>query len=294
MKKTVCAKLISLIIIFVVIGNMSAGCYFDHGNNASAEDTTVDTTEYSKIETDDYSIIKENGSYYIVFNDKEQAESYGDSQSATVDFESIKEFKDSVIKGLLKDWQKATILSAFPKDKTGILSCDFNNLYEPVTPGSVSGVYWSGETYAFGLKLDDNTFGVLQYLTAENYSRIYQSEYENYFNADTITVTSTELIDNGEKSITYYKTYASDLRQERYTLKDGSKTIVVDKRYVLTTIYEDLVQTSDTVPANIKIYCQDGDIYYIITLHKLIKDPSDEWLLQFGMKRYIDKNESVK
>ena len=105
-------------ILLTVIGTTFNGCN-------SEEDSVVvknaENNNYSKIETDDYSIIKENGSHYIVFANQEQIDSYGSSQLASLEFVTMQEFKDAVTKGLLEDWQIATIANAFSRNEVGVL-----------------------------------------------------------------------------------------------------------------------------------------------------------------------------
>ena len=261
----------------------------------SPQSDTSENKTPSQIQTPNYNIFEEDGSYYLVFLDSAQVGSDGECQVATVDFETMKEFKDTVTKGQLENWQMEIIATAFPKNERGILTCDFNNLYEPVLPagGCVTRVGWRGESYGFSLQLDKEVYGYLNYYTTKQYESIYQEYFVNLFDRDTITVTNIEQTDNGQKIVTYYRTWAGEFKRVRYTLNDGTKNITVDKTYRLKICHEGL-STSDTVPSEITLYCQDGSACYIIDLYGLTQDPSDEWLCGLGMKPYVDLEAAEK
>ncbi len=288
MKKAIVFRFVSFMVLLSVVGMTFGGCssHYDGGDITPSENN-----ELSKIETEDYSIIEDNGSYYIIFADKAQIDSYGQSQLSSLEFDTIQDFKDAVTKGLLADWQKATIATAFPKNEIGVLSCDFNNLYVPIMPsgGSVTGVSWEGESYSYYLQFSNEVFGFLHRYTAAQYNTIYQSEYEDFFDRDTIIVKNTEQIENGQKTATYYSTSAGELLQVRYTLENESNIFIIDKTYRLN-MGDETIDTSSTIPFNITLYCQDASSFYVIDLFGFAEDPSDDWLMQFGMTKYVDKS----
>ena len=205
--------------------------------NSVQETTETPETENNEpyeIKIDDYTLIKNENGCYLTFDDISKYQNNSSSGSMLVGditFGSIKEFKDTITKGLLTDWQKE-IVATFSNNGANIQTCDFNNLYEPRLPqeGNVSAVYWKGDTYSYCVTMNDESFGYVRYLTKEIYDRNYSYEIEEYFNRDTITVTGFKEI-NG-KDITHYITSMGlSCYNERYTLTNGNKIIKVDKSY---------------------------------------------------------------
>ncbi len=247
-----------------------------------------------EIIADGYSITYSNGNYYFVLGD---IETYHDSYQnvlAAVEFDSIEEFYDVVTNGKLSDSQKTIIATAFQRDDTGILCCDFNNLYALKTPAEfdITGVSWEGIVYSYSLESKNGVFGYALLYNEEQYTQKYQSDFVNYFNKSTINITKTETIE-GDKTATYYSTFAGEFKQIRYTLSDGDKTFVVDKTYRLAMANE-AISVSPVAPSNVTLYCTEKGIHYVIDLFELANDPTDEWLMQFGMSRYVKNTDSIK
>ena len=246
----------------------------------------TENNEPYEIKVDDYTLIKNETGCYLTFDDISKYQNNSTSGSMIVGditFDSIKEFKDTVTKGLLEDWQKA-IVANFSNSGADIQTCDFNNLYEPMLPqgSNVIEVYWMGDTYAYLVMMSDESFGYVRYYTKEKYDQNYSYEYEEFFDRDTITVTGVEESDG--KEITHYKTSTGVSEyQEMYTLTNGNKTIKVNRRYY----------SSDDIPNRVALYCSEGNLYYTVILYSLKEDPTDEWLLQFGLKRYIENDHEV-
>lgn len=242
----------------------------------------------------DYKIISKDGKYYIVFDDISVyeisiPEDINISMLGTVQFESMKDYKETVTKGKLTEDQKVTIVSAFTKDENGILCCDFHHLYVPTMPtgGIVDGLSWSGSTYSFSVKPDENIFGYVHYDTKSDYDRAYLSEYETFFDRDLVTVTETEQLD-GDKVATYYSTSSGEFMRLRYSLSDGDKKIVVDKAYRLK-MCDTSIPTSSTVPYQVDLYCVENDTYCVVQLFGFVENPTDSWLLEFGLAEYDGK-----
>ncbi len=239
------------------------------------------TEETEKLQKNDYSITERNGKYYIVFDDVSLYESGEDSEVASLDFKSIKQFKDTVTKGLLSDLDKHTIATAFPKNENGFKMCDFDKLYTPILPlGSViNGVSWLGESYSFSINVDDKVFGVIHCYSREHYDAIYQSEYDNYFEKDTITVSKEETVDG--KTITYYFTSVAKLMQIRYSSTFEGTKYAIDKTYRLET-------NNEYSLTNVTMYCVDGEKTYVVDLFGFDEEPNDSWLFEFGLVEYVD------
>ena len=260
-----------------------------NSNQLSNKDVCITTLNEKKNTTSsDYSLINIDEKNYIIFDNMAQYGYEEQNELATLNFDSMKEFKDCVTNGKLEDWQKNIIATAFQKNDIGVLSCDFNNLYVPSisSKGTVDCVSWKGESYSFFLTLNNNTFGFMYYYTQEQYNNAYKNDYENFFNNDAITVDRTEQTEDGKTEI-YYSTKAGELKQVRYLLTDDDKTIVVDKTYRLN-MNNPLLDNSAEYPSNVTLYCIENNEYYVVDLFEFSEEPSDLWLLSFEIEKYVD------
>ena len=242
----------------------------------------------------DYKLIRKNGACFIEFENLSTYQN-GACQIGSITFDTVKEFKDSVTKGLLTEGQKEIMASSFERDSTGAIKvCDFDNLYVPDLPanGTVNSVSWNGTSYSFSLDLGNDLFGSLYYLTESQYNERYQRDYLDLFNRDTITVTKTETLEDG-KVATYHTTRTGQLKSVRYTLKTGDQTITVDMVFVLQTNYPELVQVS-AFPSTVKLYCSSEEGFYQVVMHDFTQDPTDEWLASFGLQKYVENDHAVK
>lgn len=250
----------------------------------------------------DYSLKKVDGKNYLIFDDPAlypvYNQQFGSVPVPSVTFSTMKEFKDGVARGFLTEDQKKTVAQFDRDDTNNILVCDFENLYEPALPNSVDLDYvsWKGETYTCIFKFSEsNVRGYLDYLKDDQYDALYQSEYVNFFDGSNITVTKTENLDNG-KVATYYKTSTSELKRVRYVLNQGDKTIMVDKHFLIETQATGMFvpPVSSVIPYRVDLYCTDEAQKFLITLSNLTEDPTDEWLLEFGLEKYVDDGTAVK
>ena len=299
-------NILNTVLIFVLISVLSLGlvsCSNDYAEeNPIGEDLSLNNsiesnlTESENKGTDqessalisDYSLIEQSGKNYIVFDSISMYQNNGQSQLANLEFSNMKTFKDSVVNGKLADWQKTTIATSFKKDDFGVLTCDFNNLLEPRLPDNfkIDGISWSGETYSFYISASSDVFGFVHNYSSTQYYEIFEDEFENYFNKETITVKENTETDDG-KVVTTYSTSAGDLLQIRYTIVDGNKTIVVDETYRID-MADESIQTSSTIPTNVTLYCVDKGAYYIVDLFGFTIKPTEQWLCEFDMQTYVD------
>lgn len=248
-------------------------------------------------------------------SDKNEAASDADNQLPTADystsdnnifeakeashlmFSSVEEFKNAVVDGNLSQEQKE-IINQFPKDENGqTLTFDLHNLQTPVLPKnvSVSSILWDGLSYCYYIDIDDGGYGTINYHTYSRDTYTYKlSQLDNVFKSDHITITEQEFLDDGkggEKTVIYCTTPMASLKIVRYSLDEGNKIFTVEKIFCLE-VNHSLLEPSETVPQQIALYSVEGDEYYIIHLFGLTEDPSDEWLLDFGLKKYVDVSAS--
>ena len=262
--------------------------------NDTTHQSETDEKNVNEDNNSNYTLICDNDEFFIIFDDPDVYQ--GDNQEiATIEFPTMRDFKDSVTKGLLTDAQIRIMATSFQKNSTGaIMLCDFNNLFIPKLPanGVVNGVSWEGQSYAFDLTLDDGIFGWLHFMPESQFNSRYQEDYLELFNRDTITVTKTERLDNG-KVVTYYTTRTGELMNIRYTLTVGITTIEVDKTFRLRMQNTELA-TSSTVPSNITLYVTSGDAFCYISLYNFSEDPTDEWIASFGLQKFVDDDHVSK
>lgn len=235
----------------------------------------------------DYKLVEQAGKNYIIFDNIQTYQNDGLNQLATLEFESLAELKNAVVNGQLTDRQKGIIATAFEKDKMGVITCDFNKLWEPYMPNdcTIDKIGWSGESYSFMISTTSDVFGYIHSYTSEQYQAAFYRNFENFFNNTLITV--TEKIEMDENKVaTKYSTSAGQLMRIRYTKNVDDKTIIVDEKYRLQ-MNDSSIAVSDIVPSNITLYCIENEAYYVIDLFEFTEYPSDEWLFGFGMNAFV-------
>lgn len=247
----------------------------------------------------DYSLEYKDGGYVIIFDDPSVYDKNGQMSSyeqSYVDFSSVKEFKEAVTTGKLSDSQKRIVAKYFSKNAEGaVLTCDFSRLYVPTLPSSATrydSVEWTGWEYDYSFSVGSGGSGFVSCMTEDLYNIRYQRDFVELFDRDTITVTDKKTVDNKEE--TNYKTTTGSFKKIRYTLSIKGKTIVVDKTFALQSKYPNSFSASSTAPRKIILYCNSNGQHYIVSLYDLQEDPTDEWLLEFGLEEFVDTESAEK
>ena len=291
--------------LMLVICSCSNGDYVDTATDTSTAEVTNENTDIGEntdevttqindsivdIEDNnsDYNIVCNNDGNFIVFDDP-SVYKVQNQQLATVIFSSMKEFRDSVIEGRLTEQQKRIMVTAFPKDDKGaIVSCDFNNLYIQKLPedGWINSVSWSGSYYSFSYKFENGSSGYSHCFTKSQFDEMYKRDYLDFFNNSRIVVTKMETLDDG-KEVIYCKTGTAVLKFIRYTVIAEDKVMTVFKKFRLKMDYFDL-PVSSTIPASVSLYCSSDEWYNFVCLDDLTEDPTDEWLSNFELEKYVD------
>ena len=295
-------KYIQVLVLFLLIS--LTGCTSD------ATQTNPEPTDPAKVTQQkpsiQYSIIEENGSYYLNFSDGNEPPEWYSSQAAGLLFDSLAEMQDSFLNNKLEEHQINQIKDVFSKDSQGrIQICDMNRLQRPVLPSDLAPgmVELTGQNYAFfvnSIHADSvssespilSAGSYFQCLTKESYDRIFEREYENLFERDTVHLTSTTAGPDRNSTVYDYYTNSSELRQIRYVLTVGSKTLYIDEGYRLN-IVDDRLPVSDTVPSRIEIFGCDNGRYFHVYLSGFSERPSVEWLSSFGLTDFVKSNDTV-
>ncbi|MBE6619405.1 MAG: hypothetical protein E7626_06485 [Ruminococcaceae bacterium] len=213
---------------------------------------------------------------------------YGEEPS--LEFSSVEEFYNTVFCDKLSEEQKA-VVNKFSKDDSGnIRLCDLNNLYVPILPSNthISYISWSGRDYSFSIEVENGSIGWVDYCTyvREVYDR-YLQEFDETLKTDGVSVSEQLYLDDGmggTKIETYYTTSTSSMKNIRYSLTEGKRTIVIEKTFCFENKFGEF--TSEDIPVSVKMYCTENDQYYITRFYTLTEDPTIEWLLEFGLTKY--------
>jgi len=144
----------------------------------------------------------------------------------------------------------------------------------------VSEVYWAGEAYSFAIENDD-MIGFVHYYPESEYQTIFENDYNNFFNKETVTVNRTEAINDRNSTVTYYSTPMAELKQIRYTTKKRDLSVTVDETYTLSSAISWGTAPSDSVPSNITLYCSSNKVYYVVDVFELTERPDEAFLTSF-------------
>jgi len=120
----------------------------------------------------------------------------------------------------------------------------------------------------------------------EVYDR-YLQEFDETLKTDGVSVSEQLYLDDGmggTKIETYYTTSTSSMKNIRYSLTEGKRTIVIEKTFCFENKFGEF--TSEDIPVSVKMYCTENDQYYITRFYTLTEDPTIEWLLEFGLTKY--------
>lgn len=281
MKRKIKVIILSVILVAATLVNIILGINVYQSNDYC----------YKNPKGEDYSVVKEDGRCYIVFDDISKykiMDCLGNTHSRVapqLSFGSVETFVDAVTRGNLPPWKKKT-MAEFTRDEEGrILSCDFHNLYTPTMPYGchVNRVFWTGKLYEFRIRSEEAK-GSIQLCTEASYARYYD-DYVGFFDSSAEEIRET--VQLSKEQIIYYTYKSQNMAKVRYSFTEGNKKVYVDKTYKLESSKAKV--TSFDIPERVEMYCgQDGQ-YYIVTLHSFTSAPSDSWFADFGLKKYIDK-----
>lgn len=207
-------------------------------------------------------------------------------QTATIQFDSIEEWIDTVKNGKLDDHQLATANKFFEKDSNGnILICDFSDIKVPVHPKGFecNGVGWSGRYYSYYIENVDGVFAYVHYIGKDAYEDRFEDDYLNFFDQDHIFL--KKVIEGKDATEYYYSTDAGELKSVRYSLANGDTTRHIEETYRLE-MKDSYLEESSEIPSSIYIYGSGPNGYFVITIYGLKNRPNVEWLEQFGVRKY--------
>lgn len=284
-------RFLFLFVIILLILGIFCGCAKQ--NNQSEQDVSNIPGNYY-IENTDY-ILSGNATdgYYVTFLPEYHPSSgTTDMQTADIEFDSMQDFAATVVGGDLSDYQKAKIYTVFPRDEKGTMTCDFGNLQEARLPIGMhnKNVSWTGVIYTQSFSSDQSGFGNVAVYPKDKYEEKYQKDYENRLKVPSISIMKEEKISDRDATLIYYNTQLAEMKCVRYVLVDGNKTYVVEEEYFLSAVYVDESLISDSIPYRINMYCTDGTNYYVIDIYHVDSRPTEEWLLSFGLTKFMSSD----
>ena len=201
-----------------------------------------------------------------------------------LNFTSLDELKDTIINEKFTDGQINVIRRDFTnKDTKKIQICNPNKLYQAVYPEKYEAtmLVWEGLTY--GWVFDDKEISSMSYITKD----AFDSFYKQYITGcgELSTVTKTEKIEDRDSTVTYYTTTEGEFKQVCYEVEQGEKTLHVAEVYYLKG-YSEYIKNNISldVPNRITILGEQKNEYFRVFLSKLEQRPSEEYLLEFGLR----------
>ena len=204
-----------------------------------------------------------------------------------LNFTSLDELKDTIINEKFTDGQLNVIRRDFTnKDTKKIQICNPNKLYQAVYPEKYEAtmLVWEGLTY--GWVFDDKEISSISYITKERFDYSYKQDFSDF--TEMQTVSKTEKIEDRDSTVTYYTTVAGEFKRVCYKLEQGEKTLYVAEKYCLEG-YTDYTKNNVSldIPKSITILGEQKNEYFRIYLSKLEQRPSEEYLLEFGLRELL-------
>ena len=235
--------------------------------------------------SNEYVLEYENDKCYMSFKGEKVEEK--DSlacETFGLTFASLDELKDTIINEKFTDGQLNVIRRDFTnKDTKKIQICNPNKLYQAVYPEKYEAtmLVWKGLTY--GWVFDDKEISSISYITKERFDYSYKQDFSDF--TEMQTVSKTEKIEDRDSTVTYYTTTEGEFKQVCYEVEQGEKTLHVAEVYYLKG-YSEYIKNNISldVPNRITILGEQKNEYFRVFLSKLEQRPSEEYLLEFGLR----------
>lgn len=250
--------------------------------------------------TDIYDVTEEDGVCYLNFKDgnyiKEGENQYPSQELASIDFSSMDEMYRRLKTGDLTPQQIYVVKNTFTHTEKGIVFPNVNHLLIPVLPDGCFADYVTviDDVYSVDFHVPDHTFsGGASIRDEGQYRALYEKDYTNVYDNDNlmnITISSGEF-DGIPCEIGDYQTKAASLRNVRFTLETGGKTLSILITYCLDS-YRGNIPESDTHPNSIAIYCEQEGKFATVKLSDFQFAPTVEWLSSFGLTPYVPSADS--
>ena len=234
--------------------------------------------------SNEYVLEYENDKCYMSFKgEKVEEKDSLTCETFGLTFTSLDELKDTIINEKFTDGQINVIRRDFTnKDTKKIQICNPNKLYQAVYPEKYEAtmLVWKGLTYGW---VFDDSYGNINYITKERFDYSYKQDFSDF--TEMQTVSKTEKIEDRDSTVTYYTTTEGEFKQVCYEVEQGEKTLYVAEVYYLKG-YSEYIKNNISldVPNRITILGEQKNEYFRVFLSKLEQRPSEEYLLEFGLR----------
>lgn len=253
------------------------------------------------VETDSYTIEWKNGVGYLNFkNGNEKDDLYLDGciqYSGTIEFDSVSDLRETLTQETLDEDQLFTIRNFFPRSEDGrILIIDPQKIAIPTLPPDmmIRSVTLSGTSCTFYIAPPNYETspvgfrGPFRFSTPKEHedNMKYLQNFGNTFDSkDGYELISKTTTTDRNATIYEYITPAGTFRQIHYVITDGDKTLHIRENYRIAPPPDATypVETSETVPIELRVYGSVGENYFSVSSYSLTARPSIEWLSAWGV-----------
>ena len=292
MKRTICLLLCTVFILLI-------GCSMrDPLPSSTVAQTENPTTVPTGITLElPYDLYQKNEQWFLTFNDTYRPIN-GCEYVDTPQFSSIEEMRTAIRTGDFTATELWAIENTFAKDAQGnILVCNFEKLYVPTLPDGLvfDYLFWRGEALQFECTTENPNYLIILTLNDdEGYKVYFDRYYENYFDYVTVKITEHTTVEDRNAEVYYCESSTVRDKIVKYVLRNDSKTIYVREKYVIGNTenmpdgFSELSpsECSDIVPRSIFFAGNDNGQEFYGFLYSLSERPSEEFLLQLGVKPY--------
>ena len=273
--------------------------------------------QYGAYAANDKYAIRQDSSqgFYIVLKERYAFSAYYSSVQSigpvSPNFQSVKDMKASIINGNLSSSEMEALVR-FPKNDSGYIICvDLENLYDAALPTDADLIHvkWYGGAYNYRFyftypgcspKLNSYLYMIDQEEVKPHSEYINKEYYEKLSdNYETYTYIKSESIPERNATAHYYNythsiknTSYVYLRQGRcvdlcYQLEGNGKSIYVKETYDCVTSDLSFLE-ANSAPCSVTITGKQDDLYFEVTLYGFSSKPTEDWLLSFGLKPYVE------
>lgn len=248
-----------------------------------------------------YVLKEENGKFYMYFSE-EYLKSIRSgatllpgmqitAPSKTLKFSTVAEMKIAFETGTFSD---ENLIALARRARNGVVEIpDPNKLLAPDLPSGikVEGV-WSELTYyeiaissSYNCKSDNCH---CDYFIIDFDGERYEDCFENYivnYKAGAQIVISEQSIEDRNATELVYTNSTGKYKRLLYQIESNGRTLHIVEHYVIEHSYPGHYHyLSETIPANVRIFCEEDGVSWFADLEAFEERPSVEWLTSFGVK----------
>lgn len=241
---------------------------------------------------DYYIIMRDGDGYKLLLTEHGRTFDSGSAFFGPLAFSSVQQMKSKILTGEFTQQEASYLKRLDPGGSLYKYCIDFDDLYEAVLPQGVrqTQIAWSGKFYNFYFSHSySDSVGYINPIDGSSFRHYREYVNESYYkdqDEDNVYLGSSQISDrNATAHYFSRKSYApvstTNYVDLWYELTDGEKTLYVQECFKLS-------KHNRYVPYKINILGKQGDAYYHIYLGSLKSRPTEDWLLSFGLKPYVE------